>query len=176
MTDISIQFHAVLDEELLPWVARCANELDLHLAALAWPPFRVTPLPLAELASVAADESIHTLALSLTPPVLPAKTSGDFQDHNPDALLVELGRVKGGGLKESGLSARTSSAEALQAWKKVASSLKAMTRAGVTAVNPKTGEKARLRSHRYTEGVKRLQLQGMKMLPIAGTAELELDE
>jgi hypothetical protein len=172
VTDISIQFHAILIDEIMPIVKSSVGEFRLQVTSFAWPPFSASLVPPERLDLVAEDESIYALALTLGEPVLPAESSGKFHDRNPDAVLLELGRLGSKGLKESGLSVRTTNSEALRVGRSIAKRIRGLTKAGAVAINPTTGEKAFLRSHRYSTGAAALQASGVKMLPLAGTSEL----
>lgn len=169
MADISIQFHAAL-KELISFTSECVREFGLHVTAIRFHPFETVVVEPARLGEIIADSSIRRLALTLSLPVIGAKTLNRFLDQNPNAMLLDLGRLSDAGLKESWLTARTSEADALRAWKQIAGKLKETTRAGAVAVNPQTGASSKLKTHRCTAGARALQGQGVKMLPAAGTS------
>jgi hypothetical protein len=175
MTDLSTQFHAVLDE-LMALVSTFVHENSIYITAIRFPPFRAFQVDKANVESLFLDNSIERIALTLRPPTLPASGMNDFLDHNGDALILDIGRQSDAGLKESWLTARTNDANALRTWRTLAKRLRAMTKTGVVAVNPQTGATTRLREHRFSEGAKSLEAAGVPMLPVAGSARLRFQE
>jgi hypothetical protein len=173
MSDISIQFHAV-PEELLQFLDECVRQFALRIVAIRLNPFIAFELEPERLQQVLTDPSIRRLSLSTGSPSLPAASGNAFEDENPDNLLVDIGRRTEKGLSESWIACRTSSPRHLAVWKQIEKRLKTMTHIGATAINPKTGACARLARHRFTDGAIKAQLQGVPMLPAAGTARLKL--
>jgi hypothetical protein len=145
-------------------------EQEFHVVSIRRRPFEARVVEGTELEQVMSDGTIDYLAITLHTPALSAATSFEFMTQNPDALSLHIGRETSRGLEESGLSTRTSNVDALAAWQRIARRFRAATRAGAVAVNPQTGESARIRSHRSTAGARELQRQGIPMLPVAGTA------
>jgi hypothetical protein len=140
-----------------------------------FPPFEACQVDREAIETAFTDDSVERIFLTLRPPVLPAIGMNDFLSRNPDALILDIGRQSESGLKESWLSARTDNKEAISTWRRLAKKLRAMTRTGVTAVNPKTGATARLKDHRFSEGAKLLESEGFPMLPVAGSARLRFE-
>jgi hypothetical protein len=168
MADISIQFHA-LPEELLAFVRQIVADFDLHTVALRFRPFDASALSKGRLDNCFSDESSYKrLHFTIGKPVLPAAHELDFSDKNPDSLRLDIGTLGEDGLRESWLSARTENLAAIATWKKIAKRLKSLTEQGATAVNPKTGRMGPAKSHRFTEGAKRLEATGIPMLTITG--------
>lgn len=164
-----MQFHATMDE-LLEFVHGCVADYELRIAGIKEHPFRAFPVVPSDLDSVFRDETVSRLALALTPLFVQAETFLKFSDRNPDAFILDIGRLVDGGLKESCLSARTSRGDELATWRKVANRLRKISRTGAVAVNPKTGASVHVNDHRFTEGALTLQRNGVVMLPVAGTA------
>lgn len=173
MSDISIQFHA-LPEELLPLVEQSVREHRLHVVKMRFFPFEAVEVSPEQLSSVFADSAVGRIALTVTPPDLPANNEMRFLDQNVGALVLDVGRQEKKGLGESWLAARTDDEELLSIWRSIAKRLKAMTKAGAVAVNPATGAEAPVRNHRYTEGAKALETKGVPILPVGGKNRLRL--
>jgi hypothetical protein len=174
MTDLSTQFHA-LPDEFMALVSPFVHENGIHVTAIKFPPFEAYQVDKATISSLFHDNSVKRLFLTLHPPILPASGMNDFLARNGDALILDIGRQSKAGLKESCLAARTNDLDALKTWRKLASKLKAITKAGAIAVNPTTGATSRDRNHRFTAGAKALDDQGVPMLPVAGSAVLHFE-
>jgi hypothetical protein len=175
MADISIQCHA-LPEELLPFVKQCVADYSLHVVAMRFFPFEAIEVDRDRLDDIFSESSPYEeLGFTLHPPALPAKSNTDFYDKNNDELRLDIQRTKKQGLRQTWLTCRTDSAEALAVWKKVAKRLKGMTQTGVIAVNPNTGASVASRSFRYTAGAKVLEQSGVPMLPAAGGCILKFE-
>jgi hypothetical protein len=175
MSDLSIQFHALPGEiaaVLLPFVAQSGARLTL-LRTAPFESFRVEP---SMLESALQDVSVNRVVLTLTDPVLTQAGPNDFFERNASALVWEIGRRNDQGLQESWLWARTDDKHVLQIWRSFAKQLRAVTRKGVIAVNPKTGATGRLKEHRFTDGAKSLEREGVPMLPAAGTSRLRFED
>lgn len=176
MADISIQFHG-LQEELLLFVRRCMEISDLRVVAISQFPFRAQEVFVKDLHEVFSDLStVRELAFSLKAPVLNVEDELEFGGKNSGCLYLAIGRENSRGLNESWLACRTKNAKSLKVWKQLAKILKKMTEKGAIATNPKTGARAKIASHRFTRGAKELELKGVPILPVAGTALLQLGD
>ncbi len=175
MADISVQFHA-LPEEVLPEVARFVGQSGAHLASLKIHPFEAALLTTTSFDEVVSDPAVLRVALTTDPPRLDVKGLGDFAERNEGALIWEIGRRTAGGLAESWLAARAKDGRGLAPWQPLVKALRAITKAGATAIDPKTGARARLRNHRHTQGARALDAAGVPILPAAGSARLTFAE
>jgi hypothetical protein len=175
MADISIQFHATLDE-IVPLLRSFVDETDVSLCAIKYSPFQAIPMEKPDLEAILQRSDVPQVAFTLARPFLPANGMMHFLDQNPAALLLDVGRKVEAGLQESCLSARTSDKTTLAVWRRLSRRVIAATRTGVIAVNPKTGETAPLRSHRFSNGAKALERAGVPILPVAGTARLRFGD
>ena len=174
MADILIQFHA-LPEELLPIVLQCVTKSGLHAVAVRYFPFEAVEISSDDLVHLFSPySSCREVILTLDAPVLNVATAGELADRNPDRLRLVIGRRVEEGLNESSLTARTSNNKALAVWKEVATHLKRVTQAGAVAVNRETKATALLRNHRFTQGAKRAELEGIPILPVAGGSFIKL--
>jgi hypothetical protein len=174
MSDILIQFHA-LKSELLPFVEGCVRDFRLHITGFRFFPFEAMETRADDLPRIFSDSSPwEEFAFTLGPPVLPAVSAGKFADANPDRLRLAIGRQTNHGLRQSSLSARTSNAEVLKIWQKIARRLKELTRTGVLAVNPASGASVKMATFRYTAGAKSLEDQGVPMIQVDGGPILKL--
>lgn len=173
MADVLIQFHALLDE-LAVFLVGVLDDLDVHVTALRFQPFRAEPVGKDDIELALRDPAVRELVLTLDPPGHAVLDAAAFASRNPSALRLDLGRRSERGLGESCLSARTKDERALEVWKQIARKLRRITLAGALAMNPATGATSRLRSHRFTAGAKALHDDGVAMLPVAGGAVLRL--
>jgi hypothetical protein len=168
MSDISIQFHA-LPKELMEFVRQIVADFGLHVVALRFRPFKATELSESQLGCCfSAVSPYKRLHFTLGDPVLNVAQELELGDKNPDSLRLDIGTVDLEGLRESWLSARTDDPSSLATWKKIAKRLKGVTQQGATAINRKTGAKGPAKCHRFTEGAKRLDASGTRMLTITG--------
>src|SRR6266851_4742086 len=126
MADISIQFHA-LPEEILPLLRSFVEDVQGHVIAIKFQPFEAVEVDRSALGEAFEDASVRRLAVTLQPPVLPAPGMNEFLDHNPSALLLDVGRRSAASLKESWLTARTEDIGALAEWRKFADQLRRVT-------------------------------------------------
>jgi hypothetical protein len=168
MADLSVQFNA-LPEEILDFVQQMADDHGLHVARITFPPYRGEEVSLDSLASAFANPSKdQTLFFTLGAPSFPGNSSMDFYDMNQDALRLNIGKFDKQGLRESHLSARTSNTAAMAVWKKIAKRLKAITKQGATATNPKTGHTGPAPWQRFTEGAVKTHKAGIPLLTVTG--------
>jgi hypothetical protein len=114
------------------------------------------------------EEDVNILGFTLYPVHSCYKSRYDFVMQNPDALVLDVGRLTDLGLKQSWLSCKTDDEISLKKWKKISEIIKKNTLSGAVAVNPKTGESSPSKSHRYTIGAKEMLQSGIEMLPVAG--------
>lgn len=129
----------------------------------------------SERAIESARESGLRIALSIHPYVTQVKTFGDFMKQNDGCVIFDVGRLTSKGLEESAVSFMSENASAIDFAKKVQTKIKAITKAGVIAVNPVSGAESRVRNHRYTDEAKSLYKCGVRLLPVAGNAILRLE-
>jgi hypothetical protein len=167
MKKIMIQFHATF-EELVEFTNTTSSKLDLFVTLMVLRPFtlreRDGELSVKEL-NVDGDIRIILTAQN---PSLDVSSPNNFYDFNQGAIGLHIGRLTERGLEESALAFMSADKEKAVIANRVASSLKKLTKAGATAVNPINGAEARARSHRYTEGAKAMYDNGEKILPLAG--------
>ena len=175
MADISVQFHCLPDELILP-VFSFVNEVRAHVVAIRLQPFDAVLVAASDLSKALHDPAVRRIVFTAESPVLGAKAMSAFLDQNPGALMLDLGRRIDAGLKESWLTSRTDNPVLLASWRKLLKQVRFLTRAGAIALNPQTGATSRLKDHRYSVGAKLLESQGVPMLPAAGTARLHFPE
>jgi hypothetical protein len=175
MADLSIQFHA-LPDEIVPLVCSFVDEVHVSVSAIKYQPFVVTPINTADLSIVLRDVEVRRVAFTLVSPALPARGMNEFLDRNPDAMLLDVGKVLDAGLQESWLTARTRDASTLGIWRKLSKRVLAATATGAIAVNPKTGATAPAKGHRFSTGAKAMDRAGVPMLPAAGTARFRFND
>ena len=173
MSDISIQFHA-LPEEILPLLQDFIAKIGPGIVAIRFRPFEAVTCDPAKMDDAFGDESVRRIAFTLTAPVVAAEGMNAFLDKNPDVLLLDIGRRSERGLGESWLSAKGVQPEVARKWGLLVRRLRAITEEGAIAVNPKSGATAKVKGHRFTRGAKLLEMEGVSILPAAGTTILKL--
>ena len=177
MKRMSIQFHAT-PKEIITFVETAIKKLAPEAALLALRPFACSRLPnssAGEAIAVALGETRLRVVFANAPIDCTAKTLNGFLDDNPDVVLLDIGRLSASGLEESCLSIQSNSAGYLKLAQQLGKILKQVTNVGAIAVNPETGEKAKLRSHRFTDEALALAKNGVKMLPVAGKSTIQFD-
>src|ERR1022692_1845742 len=166
MADISIDFHAS-PEELRQFIKQAVSEFGLHVIEVRFPPYQAVELDPGRLdVPWTYSSPYRELAFTVHPPSLPASGNLQLVDKNPDLLRLMIGARSDKGLVESWLSSATADKAAMAAWKKIAKRLKGMTKTDVIGFNPRNGVSAPIRWHRYTDGAKALQSNGVPMLTI----------
>lgn len=173
--DISIQFHA-LPKELISLTRPAVQHGGCYATAIKFHPFHAMQIEPALLEESFDDEAVRRIAFTAEPPVLSASTMNEFLDHNPSALLLDIGRPSPQGLRESWLTAKAPGVGVASRWQDFAKRLRSMTKAGALAVNPQTGASSRLKDHRFSAGAKQLENEGVPMLPAAGTSKITFEE
>ena len=175
MTDISIQFHAT-PTEIAQFVSEFTDDFELSVTCVKLMPFEARSISRQQIESTLSDERCWRLAFTQSEPVVDAINLDMFEERNPGNLMLEIGRKTHQGLKQSWLCCRVFDRKQLNAWRKIAKQLNAITQSGAYAVNPTTGAKARFTKYRYTEGARELQLKGIKMLAFAGNSQIIFGE
>lgn len=174
MTKLSSQFYAT-PAEVADFVRGVLRRYRVWAGLVRKHPFRLDPVePGADVdddAVAVADWVVFTLA-PVESEVASAKELGALA---ADALTLEIGRVDDDGLRQSWLRAMTENDAAMKVWGRVARDLRAITYAGVTAVDPATGVPGPVsRTLRCTSGARELDARGVRILPAAGTTLLRL--
>ncbi|NQU21852.1 MAG: hypothetical protein HQ567_11270 [Candidatus Nealsonbacteria bacterium] len=167
MADIEIDFHASTDE-IAKWVTEWVQCEGIHLVAMRFHPFGAREVQARDVSEVVTNDDIERVCFLISRPNLEVRSEVDFEDAHSEQLVLDIGRLSDDGLAESGLACRTDVAKALAVWRRIAKSLKAMTKAGVTGINRQNGRTAYYPSHRYTEGAEALEATGTPMLPTTG--------
>jgi hypothetical protein len=177
MKSILIQFYAE-PSETFSFIENVSGELGLFVFLMKQSPFKVESLSLQKnMANTSLLNEMGPSAriiLSDKAVFSGVNSLGAFLDANPEVIVMDVGQMTDHGLHESCLSFKGDKSDSISLANKVAAKLKKFTKAGATAVDPKTGAEARLRSHRYTKGAKSLFEQGVKILPVAGTSLIKL--
>jgi hypothetical protein len=100
-------------------------------------------------------------------------TTEEFLTVNPDCLAIALEPVTEDGLRETALATLTADRDTLAFWLKLVLELDEIMHQGATAVDPRTGRRRYLRSHRHSPGAHALAAAGVPMLACAGDTYFE---
>ena len=167
MAGVDINFHATPDE-ISAWLREWMQREQFHLVALHLNPLMAREVQPVDIPAMVREKAFDRLSLILSPPDLTLKYQSDFDETHFDQLALYVGRLSEDGLGESWIAGDTDNADAMRVWRRIAKDLKKMTNAGVTATNRHNGVSAFYKSHRYTEGAKTLESQGVYMIPFQG--------
>lgn len=173
---VGVQFHGT-PEEIIDFVTASMSEFRLY-ATLFWraPAFRCEVWAEAAgfRAACAHEAPPEFIRLTLEPPVLPVDSENDFMRKNPEALLVDIGRLAADGLAESFIGARAEQPDTASAWRRIVSRWRKRTTAGAVAVNPQTGERAFIKGHHYTTGARESCERGVRMWALGKRSYYEI--
>lgn len=173
MKKIMIQFHATI-EEIVEFINMVSKELGLKVSVMILKPFAIKEInDSISLGDIDLDKMIRVI-FSKNNLNLRAISPNVFYDLNPDVINLDIGQLKLGGLEESALSFMSNNSDQIAIANKVASKLKKMTKSGVIAVNPETGDESMVKSNRYTAGAKEMYLNGIKILATGGFINFKL--
>lgn len=167
MPQSQLAIHA-LPEELLQALFPHVSQMRLHVSCITFPPFSVTQISAENMAQTVVDGSCRSLLLTEIQPRLTVQTMGELTEANPDGLYIDVGRLSGCGLQQSGLSFSTSKISTSKKWKRILDGVKRSSNRGAIAVNPDSGAISQLKQHLFTRGARDLEMQGVRMLPVAG--------
>jgi hypothetical protein len=123
---------------------------------------------------VAIPTGCKAVLFTLAEPTLGMSSLNEFRKLNPDALVFEIGQLKGKELEESWMSAMTDNQIAMRRWKQAAKQLRSATLTGAVAVNPGNGACAPMKGHRHTRAAQESFAKGIAMLPAAGNSVIRL--
>lgn len=170
MKSIGIQFHAE-PSELIDLITKIIIKYQLKSVIMILRPFEVKVIEKDEIKSVFLEnESKGRIRFSLSKEkfALDCKTKNEFLDKNQNICHFDIGRLFNNNLEESFFSVKTDNEDMLNISKQIAKELKKITKAGVTAINPDSGEKSYIRTNRYTIAAEHLLKKGISMLPAGG--------
>jgi len=173
MPTISMQFHAE-PNELMPLLVEGLAQATL-LVALRDSPFSISEIhDEVEAARALQDSSVsEVIMLTGRPDIQGVTSDDDLLRRHPGSLLLEIGRVRPQGLRESWLACKDASVADHARWRKVGNALRRITIAGCQARDPVSGATSQMRNHRHTAGARSLAAKGVPILPAAGAARLE---
>jgi hypothetical protein len=176
MAKIGTQFHAAPDE-ILNFIKECSEEFHLHVAILrSFPTFSVNILHSTDGVKSISNSKTIRICLYQYEPDLDANDQSEFFDKNPECLTITIGKYHDNQLGESSIGSLVQDANTLKMWKKIITKFKSNTYTGAWVVNSLSGEKAFYKHHIYTEGARKLFLEGVKVVPFGGWNHYILSE
>jgi hypothetical protein len=143
----------------------------VHVVGMSFPPFQALTLFGKQIEEGILKGPFWGLAFTESNPDLPVLSQKEYDEKNPCALYLDVGRLTTKGLEQSWLACRTNKAPIPEAWKLFESKLRSRTKCGAIAVHP-DGATSILRAHRFTSGAKALNEKGIPMLPAAGVTRI----
>ncbi len=166
MRRTTLQFHATPDE-LSEWLDEFFARYDVSAGVERFSTRESATVPLDEVGRIAGRQGADRIVLSTADVV-------SLDPHEPDQCWITLGRLEGGRLSQSALSASWTNTDAGRAWQALRRLIVGRTHDGVLSVNPRTGDRVPFRGFRFSEGTRRLAHQGVALRPFAGDAQLEI--
>ena len=174
MKSVLVQFHTT-HQEFADFLTGVAIELGLHLVLRRSKP-KLPPKEIAidDIINVIMDnidvEYKQIIVLIDKPNI---DLNGNFLNIDPCEGAIEfcIGALTSQYLRQSSFSVITDNQHVLEIANKIATKLKKITKAGVTAAIDKS---IVYRTERYTEKAMELQNQGIKKMPFADACELKL--
>lgn len=176
MEKLSLQFHATRPE-LLPLLVEFAKTRELVRTLLGGSPPSTIPWDGTLRALSNYQELPLTVAYTLVPQNPCTKpTNFDFVRHNPASVLIELGRFTPAGLTESWLATKTEDERILNKERLLKKNIYLITRTGASTENASTGARTPRPNLRFTPGAIAAYKDGVRILPVAGTSIIRLEE
>ncbi|WP_137938604.1 hypothetical protein [Chitinivorax sp. B] len=173
---MSLQFHA-LPSEITSVLKEVVLEGNVFISILHSQPFSVEIIDdiddaCRRLLSLSNEKNVRC-ALS-TRKIAPESSLNRFLDLNDGCIVLDVGKVSDVQLNESAVLFMSDNVDGERVAKNFSKRIKKITKSGVLAINPITKAKSVNKSHRYTDGAKRLFDSGVKIAPVAGIVELAL--
>ncbi len=165
-TDISIQFYAT-PTELRSFLRFILSEKTAYATCVQQVPFQAIELVDGNLDDAIYGDVPRRVYLTRERPIT-ITSKMDLETTVASPLILDVGHLDQAGLHQSWLACRVFDKEALKVWRQIAKSLKQSTEEGVTATNQKNGVSQYYKTFRHTEGARRLQEEGIKMIPPQG--------
>ena len=165
-SDVSIQLYAT-PQELLEFVRKLLQEQVAYASTVENKPFSMRLLDLTNINEAFRSSGNRRIYLTLNKPE-PCLSSEDVEAKVSNPLILDVGRLDQNRLHQSWLACRVFDEGVLKVWKKVAKQLKDLTDEGITATNRENGVSQYYKSFRHTEGARRLQDEGVEIIPIQG--------
>lgn len=176
MGDVSLELHA-LPDEIADVLVPFAHEERAYFTIIRYPPFQASSCAIEGLYEALRLTEVTTLLVSFREIILrPETTMKAIWEQSPDLLKWEIGRIAANSLGESWISARSDDATVLKRWRKLLNSLRKVTKAGASAVDPRSGASRWYQAHRYSPRAKALQARGYEMLPLAGAVRWQFPD
>lgn len=180
MKGVSIQFHALPEEMPILFSSLFEDEFVFKAAA-----YRSAALSKGVIfqslkhgwhlsSENVLEKGLVAVSFSVAQPNLNANSLYQFKLKNPDALILVTGSLSEAGLEESWVSASTDNEPAILLWRRTVKHLKAAMLSGAIAIDPQTKVVAPMKWHKFTPLARIRFEEGLKMLPVAGNAVIQL--
>lgn len=170
MPQSSLQLHGTLDDFVqlvVAWVEREPVRIAAQKHTSDW--FLVSSGQ--ELAALGEPTS------GITRILLSEREISDVDDSDfHDLFVIHVGNRTEEGLRESSMGVVTDDSHSLQLWQRLIRMAQEVGHAGASVVDPHTGARNHLPSHRHLQGAHDLAEQGVPMLAIAGWNLYEFDD
>ena len=174
MTSVQLQFHAI-PEEVMEVMVTWAKEFQLHGAVETFDRQVALWSPASLQAAAESLGEPWSIYLNDEPFNADALVSQEIYKAHPGCLIATMAKVRDATLRESAMGAITDDACKLKLWRRLIRRFRSNMNKGAWIVNPITGHRRRLEGHRFTDGARKAQESGVKMLGSAGLTEYVLD-
>lgn len=166
VSDISIQLYAT-PQELLEFVRTLLTEEIAYASTIENKPFSMTLLDLSNLEGAFGCSGTRRIYLTVHK-TDHSFSKDEFEANVSNPLILDVGYLDKIGLHQSWLACRVSDERISKVWKQVSKRLKNLTQEGITATNRDNGVSQYYKSFRHTEGARKLQDQGVEIIPVQG--------
>jgi hypothetical protein len=165
-SDISIQLYAT-PRELLEFVRQLLAEQIAYASTTENKPFSVTLLDSSNLDVAFGGPGTRRIYLTVNKPEQ-SFSKDEFDAVVSNSLILDVGHIDKSGLHQSWFACRVFDERIFKIWKQVSKRLKNLTQEGITATNRDNGVSQYYKSFRHTEGARKLQEQGVEIIPVQG--------
>ena len=168
MAKVGIQLHMLL-EEVIETVRRWILQFNLHgvlVGHVGLPIIRIDSQNIGE--EIISRRDYDHLVLSVYPFSNTNIAGNRILDYYPNSLSFRIGRLEGGGLRQSFISAVTDDSPSLKIWKMIEKNIRSSTLSGVECFDPQSHHLSYSKSFRYTKGALEAESRGLVMLGIVG--------
>lgn len=166
-------------EEVIEFGEETAVRHKLNIVTMQFAPEECLDLlesPAALARYVSAVGAPRRIALTPGSPDLAVTSPFEFVSKNQRALVIDVGTLQEGKLRESAIYAKTGEEGDIKMWRDLVADLRKRTHAGLWGLNSSTGAKHFYKQNRYTAAVAREAEHGLQLVPLAGSNRFFVEE
>ena len=175
MPSTSLQFHAE-PRELLELAAEWSSAENLSVVLERFFPEQMAVAVLGGDFESAIEELGHVDQVVFGLDELSVVNGMETPKANADCLVLVVGKLNGGRLRESALGVNSPNASVVATWREIIGRIKKQLLRGAVLVSWNDGGRHPSPNHRYTSAALELCRTGTEMLAFAGSNSYELGE